>query len=97
MFSQETKNVLVKVSNQEKIINYKKLDFRRDSKLKFYFSDYRSLKELFKAIYYRNLSIDKAERIQDEYEPQPSVLKRYRPKNPDYIEKKSFEQCKKKL
>ena len=63
--SQEAKNLLVRLSNQEKLIKYAKIDFKRDSGLKFYFSDKKSLKELFKAIYYRNLSIDKAERKQD--------------------------------
>ena len=68
--SQEAKNVIVRLSNQEKVLDYKKLDFRRDNNLKFNFSDYRSLKELFKAIYYRNLSIDKVERIQEKYDAQ---------------------------
>ena len=31
--SQEATNVLVRLINQEKIINYKKLDFRRDNNL----------------------------------------------------------------
>ena len=78
--SQETKNVLAKLSNQEKIIKYKKLSFKRDKKLEFDFRDYRSLKELFKAIYCRNISICKAERIQDEYETQFAVLKKYKQK-----------------
>ena len=92
--SQEAKHVLVKLSNQEKIINNTKIDFREDNGLEFCFSDYISLKELFKAIYYRNIPIDEAEIIQDEYDAQLAVLERYRPRNPDYIEKKSFEQCK---
>ena len=72
---------------KKKITQYTKLDFRRDSGLEFYFSDYRSLKELFKAIYYRNLPIDKAERIQDEYETQLATLEKYRPRNPDDVKK----------
>ena len=82
---QEIKNMLVRLSNQEKIINKKKLDFRRDNSLRFYFSDYRSLKELFKAIYYRNLPIVKAERIKNKYEAQLAVLERYIPSNSNYI------------
>ena len=34
--SQKVKNVLVRLSNQEKVIKYKKLVFRRDGGLKFY-------------------------------------------------------------
>ena len=85
---EEAKNVLVRLSNHEKIIDYKKLDFSRDNNLEFYCSDYRSLKKLIKAICYRNLPIDKAEKIQDEYEAQLAALERYRPRNPDYIEKR---------
>ena len=86
--SQEAQNVLIKLNNQEKIIDYKKLDFRRDKDLKFEFSDYRSLEELIKAIYYRNISIDRAERTQDEYDALLNALEKYKPRNPGYIEKR---------
>ena len=58
--------MLAKLANLEKLINYRKPDFRRDSNLQFYISDYKSLKELFKAIYFYNLSIEDAERIPKE-------------------------------
>ena len=83
--SPEAKNMLAKISNQEKLINYKKLDFRRDNSLEFYFSDYRSLKKLFKAIYYRKISIDDAEGIQEEYKAILSALEGYNPRKPEYI------------
>ena len=59
--------MVAKLSNQEKIINYKKLSFKRDKNLKFDFSDYKSLKELFKEIYYRKIPIDRSDDIQKEY------------------------------
>ena len=37
--SQEPKNVLAKLSNQEKIIEYRKLSFKRDKKIGFDFRD----------------------------------------------------------
>ena len=83
--SQEAKNLLVRLSNQEKIIKYAKLHFRRDSGLKFCFSDYKSLTELFKAIYDRNLAMGKAKRKQDEFEAHLAALERYKPRNPDYV------------
>ena len=43
--------MLKKLNNQEKLINYKKLNFRGGSNADYDFSEYRSLKELFKAIY----------------------------------------------
>ena len=80
--------MLVKLNNQEKIIDYRKLDFKRHKNFGFEFSDYRSLKELFKGIYYRNISMEEAERIQDEYEAQLNALENYRPRKPDYVEKR---------
>ena len=60
--------MLEKLNNQEKLINYKKLYFKGGrNNLDYDFSEYRSLKELFKAIYYRNIRIEKAERIRDEF------------------------------
>ena len=53
--SQEAKNMLEKLNNQEKLVNYRKLKFRGGNKVDYDFSEYRSLKELFKAIYYRNI------------------------------------------
>ena len=34
------------------------------------------------------MSIDKAERIQDEYEAQFNALKKYRPRTPDYVKER---------
>ena len=53
--SQEAKNMLEKLNNQEKLINYKKLYVKGGNNLDYDFSEYRSLEELFKAIYYRNI------------------------------------------
>ena len=61
--SQEAKNMLEKLNNQEKLINYRKLNFTGRNKVDYDFSEYRSLKDLFEAIYYRNVKIEKAERI----------------------------------
>ena len=83
--SQEAKNIITKLNNQEKIINDKKLSFKRDKYFGFDFCGYESLKGLFKAIYYRNISIDEAERIQEKYEAQLNALERYILRNPDYV------------
>ena len=80
----------------KKSIYNKKLSFKRDKYFGFDFSHYRSLKELFKGIYYRKISIDEVERIQNEHGAQLNVLENYRPRNPDYVKEKktAFEQCK---
>ena len=46
--SQQAQDVLTNLSYQEKIINYKKLSFKRDRNLDFDFRSYGSLKELLK-------------------------------------------------
>ena len=86
--SQEAKNMLEKLNNQEKLINYKKLYFKGGNNLDYDFSEYRSLKEIFKAIYYRNIRIEKAERIQDEFNGVYGALDKYKPKKEPYIEKR---------
>ena len=52
------------------------------------FRDYMSLKEFFKSIYYRNISIENAEMKQDEFNVVLNALKTYSPKNPKYIKDK---------
>ena len=42
--------MLIKLNNQEKSINYKRLNFMRDKHLEFGSRGYSSLKELFKEI-----------------------------------------------
>ena len=65
--SLEAKNMLVKLTNQEKLIKYKWLCFKSSHASEFDFREYNSLKELFKAIYYRNLKIEYAERKEEEF------------------------------
>ena len=77
--------MLDKLSNREKIIDYRKFDFRRDNND---FSDYRSLKELFKAISFKNLSIEDVERIQVKFTAVLRVLEGYNLRKLEYITKK---------
>ena len=67
--SQEAKNVLYTLNNQEKNSNCKILSFNRDKNLVFDFRDYRYLKELFRDIFYKNFVIEEAERVQYEVNP----------------------------
>ena len=78
--SQEAKNMLEKLNNQEKLINYRKLNFTGGNKTDYDFADYRPLKELFKAINYRNITIVEAEGIQEEFNATIDALKDYKPK-----------------
>ena len=46
--SQKIKNMLNQLNNQEKGINYKRLNVKRDKNLEFDFRGYRSLKEFLR-------------------------------------------------
>ena len=77
---QEAKNLLEKLNNQEK------LNFKGGNSHDYDFSDYSSLKELFRAIYFRKRTIEEAERIQDEFNVVLGVLEDYPAKAPKYKE-----------
>ena len=49
------------------------------------FSDYKTLKELFRDLYYRNITVDEEESKQDEFNAVLHVLKSYSPKNEEYV------------
>ena len=78
--SLEAKNILARLGYQERLIEYKWLYFKAYDSVEFDFRDFKSLKELFKAIYYRNLSIENVEREQDEFKGTLTALKRIRSK-----------------
>ena len=70
-----SKNVIIK-----KVINYKKLYLKGGNNSEYELSDYRSLKEFFKAIYYTKITIEEAEAIQEEFDVVIGELKVYKPK-----------------
>ena len=49
------------------------------------FSDYKTFKELFRDLYYRNITIDEAESKQDEFNAVLYVLKKYSLKHDKYV------------
>ena len=78
--------MLEKLNNQEKIINYQKLYLKGGNNVEYDLIEYRSLKEIFKAIYYRNIRIEKTERIQEEFDAVFGALEKYKPKkNSKYV------------
>ena len=83
--SQEAKNILKKLNNREKLINYPKLSFTGRNKVDYDFSDYKSLLELFKEIYYRRITIEEDEAIQEEFD---GAMEKYKPKKEPYIKKR---------
>ena len=77
---QKAKNMTKELASQEKFIDYQNLYLKGGNNTEYGFKEHRSLKELFKAIYYRNIRRSKAERIQDEFDGIYGALKLYRPK-----------------
>ena len=78
--SQEAKNMLEKLNNQEKLINYKKLGFRGGNNKDYDFTNFSSLRERFRAIYYEEILIPAPEREQDDFDNRFELLKDYKPK-----------------
>ena len=82
--SQEAKNMLDKLNSQEKLNDYRKLNFKGANNVDYDFSNFRPLRELFRVIYYGATLIPGAEREQDEIDDMFDELKKYNPRNSDY-------------
>ena len=54
--------MLEKLNNQEKLINYEKINFKGANNIDYDFTNFASLRELFKTIYYGKILISAAER-----------------------------------
>ena len=77
---QEAKNMLEKLKYQEKLINYKKLYFKGCNKVDYDFTNFSSLRELFRAIYYGEILIPGAGREQGDFGDMIERLKAYKSK-----------------
>ena len=73
----------------QKDVDYKKLKITFGNKIIDDFSDYKTFKELFRDLYYRNMSIDEAERKQDVFHGSLGALSTYSAKRKEYIEAKN--------
>ena len=81
----EVKELLKEVKTIQKNVNYRKLKIKGGNMKDYDFSDYRTFKELFRDLYYGNLTVDEAESKQDEFNVVLHVLKNYRPKDDKYV------------
>ena len=93
-FVEEPLRLEVKGLNEEIRIIQKDLDYRElkitgGNKNTYDFSDYKTFKELFRDLYYRNMTIDEAEQKQDEFNAVPDTLSIYSAKKKEYIEAKN--------
>ena len=82
----EAKALIKEIRTIQKDVNYRKLKIRGGNNATYDFSDYKTFKGLFRDLYYRKMTIDDAEHIQDEFNAMLGVLSNYTPKVQKYIE-----------
>ena len=87
--SLEAKHLIEEIRVIQKDVDYRKLKIRGGNNTDYDFSDYRTFKELFKNLYYKKITIDEAERGQNESNVIMNALKAYSPRNNKYIETKN--------
>ena len=85
----EAKELINEIKTIQKNVDYRKLKIRGGNNTDYDFSDYKTCKELFKGLYYRKITIEEAEREQDEFNAIIGVLEDYTPRNNKYIEAKN--------
>ena len=78
--SQEAKNMLEMLSNQENLINCQKLYLKGGNNVEYDFTNFSSLRAPFKAIYYGEILIPGADREQDDFDKWYELLKIYKTK-----------------
>ena len=87
--SLEAKGLIEEIKIIQKDVDYKKLKISGGNKTTYDFSDYKTFKELFRDLYYRNMTINKAERKQEEFDGVIGVLSAYSTKREEYVEAKN--------
>ena len=81
----EAKELINEIKTIQKNVNYRKLKIIGGDKKEYDFSDKKTFKELFRNLYYGNLTIDEAKSKQDEFNVVLHVLKKYSSKHDKYI------------
>ena len=71
----------------QKDLDNRKLKFTGSNNTTYDFSDYKTFKEFFRNIYYRNMSMEEAGRKKDEFDRM--LLSRYLPREEKYIKAKN--------
>ena len=76
-FSLEGRDLIEEIRAIQKDVDYRKLKLRSGNNINYDFSDYKAFKELFKGLYYKKITIEEAEREQDEFNAIIGVLEDY--------------------
>ena len=83
--SSEVKELIEEIKTIQKNVDYRKLKIKGGNMKDYDFSDYKTFKELFRDLYYRNITIDEAESKQDIFNAVLHVLKNYSPEHDKYV------------
>ena len=86
----EAKELIEKIKSIQKDVEYRKLKIRGGNNVDYDFSDYKTFKELFRDLYYKQTTIDDVERKQDEITGGIGALKGYAPRDNKYVEVKNM-------
>ena len=90
IFDEELKNQRICSANvmlKKKVLTTTDLALKEMKIWKMILWDYKSLKELFKDIYYKKFSIKEAESIQEEFNAVLTALEKYKPRDSGYKSK----------
>ena len=85
----EAKELINEIKTIQKNVDYRKLKIRGGNNADYDFSDYKTFKELFRDLYYKETTIDDVEGKQDEISAVIAVLKNYAPRDNKYVEAKN--------
>ena len=85
----EAKEIIEEIRAIQKDADYRKLKIKGGNNIDYDFSDYKTFKELFRDLYYKEITIDDAERKQDEFSAVIAALKKYTPRDVKYVEAKN--------
>ena len=75
-----------KIKTIQKDVNYRRIKIAEGNNITYDFSDYKTFKELFRDLYYRNMTINEEDRKQDKFDGSLVVLKIYPAKKEEHIE-----------
>ena len=81
----EAKELINEIKTLKKDVDYRKLKFRGGNNVHYDLNDYKTFKELFRDLYYKQFTIDHAESKQDELNTVSNFLKTYNPRDNRYI------------
>ena len=85
----KAKALIEEIRAIKKDADYRKLNIKGGTMKDYDLSDYRIFKELFRDLYYKNTTIYKVERKQDEFRGVIHALNNYAPRDNEYVEAKN--------